>query len=98
MKLSRMASMAILVTGLMAIAAPIASADDVLKPGTTITNILTDAIGKRVSVRLDSREELEGTVTTVGDHLVHISKLAQRDYFDAFVSIDRISAVIVRTR
>jgi hypothetical protein len=91
-------AIAILVAGMMASAAPNASADDVLKSGTTIRNILTDAIGKRVSVRLDSREELEGTVTTVGDHLVHISKLAQRDYFDAFVSIDRISALIVKTR
>lgn len=98
MKLNKLVAIAMLVTGTMAIAAPKASADDVLKPGTTIRNILTDAIGKRVSVRLDSRDELEGTVTTVGDHLVHISKLAQRDYFDAFVSIDRISAVIVRMR
>lgn len=98
MKLNKLVAVAMLVTGTMAMAAPMASADDVLKPGTTIRNILTDAIGKRVSVRLDSRDELEGTVTTVGDHLVHISKLAQRDYFDAFVSIDRISAVIVKTR
>jgi hypothetical protein len=41
--------------------------------------------------------KLEGTVTVVGDQLVQISTLAGRDYFDACVSIDRISAVILKT-
>ena len=59
---------------------------------------LTDSVGKRVGLRLDSREELEGTVSSVGDQLVLISKLSGRDYYDAYVSIERISAVIVKTR
>ena len=98
MKIPKMAAVAVLLTGLIAIAAPAAMADDAFKAGTTIRNLLTDSVGKRVGVRLDSREELEGTVTAVGDQLVQISKLAGRDYFDAYVSIDRISAVILKTR
>jgi len=98
MKLRKIAAVALLVTGLMALAVPAAIADDAFKSGTTIRSLLTDSVGKRVGVRLDSREELEGTVTAVGDQLVQISKLAGRDYYDAYVSIDRISAVILKTR
>jgi len=98
MKLRKIATVAMLVTGLIAIAVPAAMADDSFKSGTTIRSLLTDSVGKRVGVRLDSREELEGTVTAVGDQLVQISKLAGRDYYDAYVSIDRISAVILKTR
>jgi len=98
MKLRTMAIIAMLATGLTAMAATVASADDAFKSGATIRSILADSIGKRVGVRLESREELEGTVTAVGDQLVQISKLAGRDYFDAYVSIDRISAVILKTR
>jgi hypothetical protein len=98
MKPCKMTVVAMFVAGLMAIGVPLASADEGFKTGTTIRNILTDSAGKRVGARLDSREELEGTVTSFGDQLVLISKLSGRDYFDAYVGIDRISAVIVKTR
>jgi hypothetical protein len=54
--------------------------------------------GKRVAIRLDGGEELEGIVTRVGDQLVHISKLSKRDFFDAVVRIEKIGAVIMRVR
>lgn len=85
----------------MVISAPIASSAEVmceLKPAATMKALLTDSIGKRVVLRLESSEEMEGTVVVVGEHPVHISKLSKRDFFDAFVSIDRISAVIIRVR
>ncbi len=90
-----------LMVGLMVISGPIASAEEVkydLKPAATMKALLADSIGKRVVLRLESSEEMEGTVAMVGDNLVHISKLSRRDFFDAFVSIDRISAVIIRVR
>jgi hypothetical protein len=101
MKLQNIVPAVMLVVGLMVMSAPIASAEEVkyeLKPGTAMNTLLTDALGKRVVLRLESSEELEGTVTMVGEHLVHISKLSKRDFFDAFVRIDRISAVILRVR
>lgn len=97
MNLHRMAVIATLAAALSVITVAPAAAEE-FKPGATIRNILTDSMGKRVGVRLDSREELEGTVTSVGEHLVLISKLSGRDYFDAYVSIERITAVIVKTR
>ncbi len=69
-----------------------------LTTGAAIKDVLIDQTGKRVIVRLDAGEELEGTVTKVGDQLVHLSKLSRRDFFDAVVRIDRISAVIIRVR
>ena len=101
MKVQRIVPAVMLMVGLMVMSAPIASAEEVkseLKPATTMKALLTDSLGKRVVLRLESSEEMEGTVTTVGEHLVYISKLSRRDFFDAFVSIDRISAVIVRVR
>ncbi len=67
-------------------------------PGAGVKEILKDQVGKRVSVRLDAGEDLEGTVTKVGDQLVHISKLSRKDFYDAVVRIDRINAVIIKAR
>jgi len=69
-----------------------------LNKASTIKDILVERVGKRISVKLDGGEELEGIITGVGDHLVHISKLAKRDYFDALIRIDRINAVIFRVK
>jgi hypothetical protein len=101
MKVQRIVPAVMLMLGLMVISVPIASAEEVkyeLKPAATMKTLLTDSLGKRVVLRLESSEELEGTVIVVGENLVHISKLSKRDFFDAFVSIDRISAVIMRAR
>jgi len=69
-----------------------------LKKDYGIREILTGYVGKRVAVRLDTGEEMEGIVTSIGDHLVHISKLSKRDFYDAMVRIERINAVIIRVR
>jgi hypothetical protein len=69
-----------------------------LSAGSAIKDILKDQVGKRVSIRLDAGEEIEGTVSKVGDNLVHISKLSKRDFYDALVRIDKINAVIVKAR
>ncbi len=69
-----------------------------LKKDDGLKEILTGYVGKRVAIRLDGGEELEGIVSNVGDHLVHISKLSKRDFYDALVRIERINAVIIRVR
>ena len=69
-----------------------------LKKDYGIREILTGYVGKRVAVRLDTGEEMEGIVTSIGDHLVHISKLSKRDFYDALIRIERINAVIIRMR
>jgi small nuclear ribonucleoprotein (snRNP)-like protein len=63
-----------------------------------IKDVLNSYIGKRVSVRTDTGEALEGTVTKVGSHLVHITKLSGRDFYDAVMVIDKINSVVIRVR
>ena len=69
-----------------------------LNKGYGMKEILASYEGKRVAVRLDSGEEVEAIVTTVGDQLVHFSKLSKRDFYDAVVRLDKINAVIFRAR
>jgi len=47
---------------------------------------------------LGSGGEIEGTVAKVGDHLVYISKLTGKDFYDSIVRIDHIDAVTYRAR
>ena len=69
-----------------------------LNKGFGMKEILTSYVGKRVALRMDSGEELEGIITTVGDQLVHVAKLSKRDFYDAVIRIDKINAVIFRAR
>jgi hypothetical protein len=69
-----------------------------LKANTSMKDVLADNSGKRVALRLASGEEVEGTVTTVGNNLVHVSRLSGKDFYDAVVSIDKISAVRLKMR
>ncbi len=70
-----------------------------LKSGaSTVKDVLSENIGKRVIVRMDTGDNLEGTVNKVGDSLVHISKISGRDFYDAAVRIDKISAVMFKVR
>jgi len=69
-----------------------------LNKGFGMKEILASYEGKRVAIRLDGGEELEGVVTRVGDPLVHFSKLSKRDFYDAVIRIDKINAMIFRAR
>lgn len=69
-----------------------------LRSAATVKDILLENIGKRVIVRMDTGDNLEGTVNKVGDGLVHIAKISGRDFYDATVRIDKISAVIFKVR
>ena len=69
-----------------------------VKSGDVVKTVLDRQVGKRVSVVLTTGPELTGVVTAVGDHVVHLSELSGREFFDAVVSLDRISAVVIRAR
>ncbi len=55
-------------------------------------------MGKNVYVHLTSGNTLQGYVKAVGKDLVHIEKLAGKDYFDALIRIDEITAIEARFR
>jgi hypothetical protein len=60
--------------------------------------VLLSQAGKRVTVKTDSGETLEGTVIKVGDQLLHISKLAGKDFYDAVIRLDKITSVVLKVR
>jgi hypothetical protein len=93
---------AVLVVSCMTVYAPDVFADDqkyeLKSAAATVKDILTENIGKRVIVRMDTGDNLEGTVSKVGDSLVHISKISGKDFYDAVVRMDKISAVMFKVR
>ena len=64
----------------------------------TVKTVLDRLVGKRVSLVLTTGPELAGVVSVVGDRVVLLTDLTNREFFDGAVSIDHIAAVIVRTR
>ncbi len=63
-----------------------------------IREILTANIGKRIAVKTDSGEAIEGTVASVGNQLVHVEKLTGKDFYDAVICIDKITSVTIKAR
>ena len=66
-------------------------------PADTTATILKKQTGQKVELRMKSGEKISGTVAAVGEKAVHLSALAGQEFFDAVVTLDDISAVIVRT-
>jgi hypothetical protein len=64
----------------------------------TIRTVLAKQVGKQVTLKLDSGEELGGVVRTVGEHVVHVEKISGKEFFDAVVDLDEVAAVILRVR
>jgi len=54
--------------------------------------------GKTVYVHLKSGQTLTGIVKAVGNHLVHLEKLSGKDFYDALVRLDDVSAIDARFR
>jgi hypothetical protein len=54
--------------------------------------------GKTVTVTLSSGQSISGVVKDVKNGLLHLEKLSQKDFFDAVIVMDKISAVEVRVR
>ena len=55
-------------------------------------------VGKKVYITLTSGNTFSGSVKEVGAHLVHLEKLEGKDFFDALIRIDAISAIDTRFR
>jgi len=64
----------------------------------TVRAVLERSIGRRVELVLVSGEKMSGIVARVTPEVVHLERLAGREFYDALARIDRIDAVIVRMR
>jgi small nuclear ribonucleoprotein (snRNP)-like protein len=54
--------------------------------------------GRDVFIHLRSGKTLQGYVKAVGNEFVHLEKLAGRDFYDAFIRIEDISAMEAKFR
>jgi hypothetical protein len=55
-------------------------------------------VGKRVYVTLDSGKTFVGIVREVGNHLMWLEKLEGKEFFDALIRINSITAIDTRFR
>ena len=69
-----------------------------VRSGDTVKSVLERLVGQRVSLVLTTGPELTGVITAVGDKVVLLKNLTNRDFFDGVVNIEQIGAVIVKTR
>lgn len=63
-----------------------------------IQSVLSAHQGKQVTVRLTSGGEITGKVGAVNNEIVHLVELSGREFFDAIAPLQKIEAVIIRTK
>ncbi len=54
--------------------------------------------GKNVYIHLRSGKTLQGSVKSVGDHWMHLEKITGKEFFDALIRLDDISAIEAKFR
>lgn len=88
----------ILFTGMLMLSGAVIAEPLSIKAGDSIVIVLKAYDGKRVTVKLNSGDELTGTIGAVNDDLIHLRELSGKEFFDAVVDTDDISAIIIRTK
>jgi hypothetical protein len=63
-----------------------------------IKSVLEQQVGKRVKVKLESGQDLDGKVAKIGSHAIQLAELTGMEFFDATVKLNEIAAVIVKIR
>ena len=67
-----------------------------IQPNATVISILQGNAGKTVELHLRSGEKVGGKVGQVTDNIVYLSHLTGAEFYDAFVDVKDISAVVIR--
>ena len=68
-----------------------------LPSNATVLSVLQGNTGKTVELRMNCGEKIGGKVEQVNDSLVLLSHLTGAEYFDGFVNVKDISAVVIRS-
>lgn len=77
---------------------PVQPTEIQIHSGDTIKGLLERLNGREVTLNLTGGGELTGTVAKVETQLVHIARLRGKEFYDAVVRLDLISAVTMRAR
>ena len=67
-----------------------------IQPNATVLSILQGSAGKTLELHLRSGEKIGGKVGQVTDNIVFLSHLTGAEFFDAFIDVKDISAVVIR--
>jgi hypothetical protein len=68
-----------------------------LQPNATILSVLQGNTSKTVELRMQCGEKIGGKVEQVNDNIVLLSHLTGAEYFDGFVNVKDIAAVVIRS-
>ena len=68
-----------------------------VQPNATILSILQGSTGKTVELRMQCGEKIAGKVEQVNDNLVLLSHLTGAEFFDGYVNVKDVSAVVIRS-
>ncbi len=68
-----------------------------LQPNASVLSVLQGNSSKTVELRMQCGEKIGGKVEQVNDNLVLLSHLTGAEYFDGFVNVKDISAVVIRS-
>jgi sRNA-binding regulator protein Hfq len=69
-----------------------------LNAGITLADNLTALKGKTVTIYLASGQSMTGIVKDVKDNVLHLEKISQKEFYDALIRVDLISAIEARVR
>ncbi len=67
-----------------------------IQPNATVLSILQGNAGKAVELHLRSGEKIGGRVGQLTDSIVYLSHLTGAEFYDAFVDVKDVSAVVIR--
>jgi hypothetical protein len=80
------------------LALPVQAQELVISANDTVQTVLAARKGKAVTLRLTGGQEITGTVRDASTRMVVLGALSGREFFDAAVPLEKIEAVIVRTK
>ena len=65
---------------------------------TSMMENLVTLKGKSVTLTLSSGQTITGIVSEVKGNLLHLAKISQKEFYDALVAIDHITAIETKVR
>jgi hypothetical protein len=90
-------SLLVAITVAVTCASSLAQEKASLQPNATILSVLQGSTTKTIELRMQCGEKVGGKVEQVNDNVVLLSHLTGAEYFDGFVNVKDISAVVIRS-
>jgi len=79
-------------------ALPVQAQDLNVSANDTLQSVLAAQKGKRVTLRVSGGQEITGVMREATARLVVLGGLTGREFFDAAVPLEKVEAVLVRTK